>query len=498
MKTRIIAAIVLVLVFVSVPAGAAAPVTEIPQFECETLVTLYESTDGANWTTNTDRLATNTPCSWFGLACYSGHVANLFLYDNRLSGPIPPELGNLPRLHELTLDNNDLSGALSGTLTNLELTWFYFDNTYLCEPPDTTFQTWLAGIKYLTPTHTPPTDVPTTIATPSQMPTTTPTVSPTASNTPTPTVTHTSTITPTATETPVVGEIGGWVFIDTDGDGSRGGGETTGLAGVEIVLTSPGGGKRSGFTIGAEGWYQFTDLTPGEYVVKEQQPAGYISTSSDEVSGVIVSAGQQTLVSFGERPITSPTLTNTPTVTATNTPTPTNTPTATNTPTPTNTPTATATNIPTATDTPANAPTATNTPTATATATPTSTPTITPTATPKQSTIEGRVCEDANRNGQCEPGEQGIAGLEVTLDPTFIQAMWLRAERTVTTDAGGNYRFTDVAPGTHLIRIKDPVGYWPTTPIEVDTSTDLHETVMADFSFYNPPVDRYLPLMLKM
>jgi len=95
------------------------------------------------------------------------------------------------------------------------------------------------------------------------------------------------------------------------------------------------------------------------------------------------------------------------------------------------------------------------------------------------------------------PDEPGIAGLEVTLDPTLIRALGIRVERTVTTDADGNYRFTNVTPGIHLIQIEDPAGYWPTTPVEVDTSTDLHETVTANFSFYKPPVDRYLPLMLR-
>lgn len=36
-------------------------VSEIPQIECEALVTLYKSTNGANWSNNSDWLNTTTP-----------------------------------------------------------------------------------------------------------------------------------------------------------------------------------------------------------------------------------------------------------------------------------------------------------------------------------------------------------------------------------------------------------------------------------------------------
>lgn len=51
------------------PFTTCADVTEIPQAECEALVQLYNSTDGPNWTNNTDWLQTNTPCNWYGVAC---------------------------------------------------------------------------------------------------------------------------------------------------------------------------------------------------------------------------------------------------------------------------------------------------------------------------------------------------------------------------------------------------------------------------------------------
>ena len=46
------------------------------------------------------------------------------LFDNRLTGPIPTELGSLATLEELALDGNELSGEIPsalGDLTNLRL-----------------------------------------------------------------------------------------------------------------------------------------------------------------------------------------------------------------------------------------------------------------------------------------------------------------------------------------------------------------------------------------
>jgi hypothetical protein len=42
---------------------SCASVIEIPTAECNELVTLYNSTNGANWKNNTGWLSTNTPCS---------------------------------------------------------------------------------------------------------------------------------------------------------------------------------------------------------------------------------------------------------------------------------------------------------------------------------------------------------------------------------------------------------------------------------------------------
>ncbi len=49
------------------------------------------------------------------------NLETLSLWDNKLTGPIPPELGNLTSLSYLGVSGNEgLSGALPTTLTALE------------------------------------------------------------------------------------------------------------------------------------------------------------------------------------------------------------------------------------------------------------------------------------------------------------------------------------------------------------------------------------------
>ncbi len=113
-------------------------------------------------------------------------------------------------------------------------------------------------------------------------------------------------------------------------------------------------------------------------------------------------------------------------------------------PTPTHTPTQTAT--PTHTATPSHTPTVTATPTST----------VTP--TPHTGAIRGVVFEDANVNGQRDPSEIGVGGVEIELFDDSEQ--WLS---TQVTDAEGVYAFGDLEPGPYLLREVLPTGYAATT-----------------------------------
>jgi Leucine-rich repeat (LRR) protein len=100
-------------------ATVCAAVSQIPSLECEALVALYNSTDGANWSNNTGWNQTTAPCNWYGVSCENGHVTSLDLHSNSLSGEIPRELGNLSHLTNLNLGNNSLSGEIPRELGNL-------------------------------------------------------------------------------------------------------------------------------------------------------------------------------------------------------------------------------------------------------------------------------------------------------------------------------------------------------------------------------------------
>ena len=93
--------------------------TEIPQTECEALVALYNSANGAGWIDSSNWLQTSTPCSWEGITCSSGHVSELYLAGKNLFGTIPPELGNLTNLTKLYLIDNQLTGSIPTQLGNL-------------------------------------------------------------------------------------------------------------------------------------------------------------------------------------------------------------------------------------------------------------------------------------------------------------------------------------------------------------------------------------------
>jgi ribosomal protein L35AE/L33A len=108
-------------------------VEQIPNHECEALVALYLDAGGNDWKSNTNWIVTNTPCSWYGVACSGGHVSRLTLYSNNLDGNIPAELGDLSELQRLFLFNNVLSGEIPPELGNLaQLGYLWLHENILC------------------------------------------------------------------------------------------------------------------------------------------------------------------------------------------------------------------------------------------------------------------------------------------------------------------------------------------------------------------------------
>ena len=84
------------------------------------LEALYNTTGGANWTTNTNWLSSLPLADWHGVTVDgNGCAAVLTLSDNQLTGTLPSELGNLASLEGLNLYNNDLAGSIPASLGNL-------------------------------------------------------------------------------------------------------------------------------------------------------------------------------------------------------------------------------------------------------------------------------------------------------------------------------------------------------------------------------------------
>ncbi len=73
------------------PETNCSTVSGIPQSECETLVALYNNTNGPIWNDSPDNKwnQTNTPCSWIGVECSGKSVHKIDRSGKNLTGVIP-------------------------------------------------------------------------------------------------------------------------------------------------------------------------------------------------------------------------------------------------------------------------------------------------------------------------------------------------------------------------------------------------------------------------
>eukprot|EP00873_Tetraselmis_striata_P014364 jgi/Tetstr1/434628/TSEL_023719.t1 len=78
----------------------------------------------------------NTACDFEGVDCDStGVVIEVWLYNNQLTGPLPPSWSALTRLTQLSLHDNHLTGPLPPSWSALtELSGLYLDNIQLTGP----------------------------------------------------------------------------------------------------------------------------------------------------------------------------------------------------------------------------------------------------------------------------------------------------------------------------------------------------------------------------
>jgi len=99
------------------------------------LLKLYAATNGAGWT---NKLGWENPSKdskdWYGVTFDKGRVIAIELSANKLTGNLPPEIGDFTALQKLVLSNNQIEGSLPAeigklsTLQILDLSWNAFQN----------------------------------------------------------------------------------------------------------------------------------------------------------------------------------------------------------------------------------------------------------------------------------------------------------------------------------------------------------------------------------
>jgi len=111
------------------PAAICSGVTEIPESECVALLNIYNDTNWDSWNNTGNRWNTGSIESRYWVSCASGHVSQIYLWMNNLSGVI--DLSSLSELTSLNLYNNNLSSIDLSSLS--ELTSLNLDNNNLSE-----------------------------------------------------------------------------------------------------------------------------------------------------------------------------------------------------------------------------------------------------------------------------------------------------------------------------------------------------------------------------
>ena len=138
------------VVLLCLAAGARAQQGSVAT-DTAALQALYDATNGADWTDDTNWGTAQALSTWHGVTTNGdGRVTRLELQENGLNGTLPTELENLTHLESLLLDRNyALMGPLPSGLRELSaLATVDLTDTELCAPADADFQTWLAGISF--------------------------------------------------------------------------------------------------------------------------------------------------------------------------------------------------------------------------------------------------------------------------------------------------------------------------------------------------------------
>ena len=102
------------------PSGSGQTNQGTPAPDKAALEALYDATDGAGWTNNSNWKSSSPLGDWYGVTIdVNGRVTDVDLFENNLVGSLPGALGNLAELESLSLGFNSLTGSIPATLGNL-------------------------------------------------------------------------------------------------------------------------------------------------------------------------------------------------------------------------------------------------------------------------------------------------------------------------------------------------------------------------------------------
>ena len=133
----------------------------------DTLMELFDATNGTHWTNSTGWGKADDWCTWFGVNCDGGSkvapiglVLNnnnlvgtlpvslpklqdlqaLLMHDNQINGELPSDIGTIPYIQVFWMSNNKLSGAVPASLGKIRhLSYMYLEQneftSVACEQP---------------------------------------------------------------------------------------------------------------------------------------------------------------------------------------------------------------------------------------------------------------------------------------------------------------------------------------------------------------------------
>lgn len=136
-------------------------VTSIDQYECNALAALHFSTVGSQWINNDKWMTATDPCTWYGVVCKPGHVTELWLGKNNLSGKVPQEIESLSELEILTLSSNAITEVNPAVTKLAKLEYLFVGDNQLTALPSTIGD--LSSLYYLGAGYNNLTSVPTSI-----------------------------------------------------------------------------------------------------------------------------------------------------------------------------------------------------------------------------------------------------------------------------------------------------------------------------------------------